>query len=86
MPPRLRSQGGELFQYIIDHWPLSEETVRRFFQQIICAVEHIHYFRCRQCFTMMGGLSPGRAMLAGEGGTISAFSPRFSAVFPHFFF
>lgn len=39
-------QGGELFQYIIDHWPLGEETVRRFFQQLICAVEHIHYFRC----------------------------------------
>lgn len=38
-------KGGELFQYIIDHWPLGEETVRRFFQQLICAVEHIHYFR-----------------------------------------
>uniref|UniRef100_A0A7S1IWQ6 Protein kinase domain-containing protein n=1 Tax=Eutreptiella gymnastica TaxID=73025 RepID=A0A7S1IWQ6_9EUGL len=38
-------KGGELFQYIINNWPLSHNVVRKFFQQLICAVEHIHYFR-----------------------------------------
>ncbi|PWN49730.1 Pkinase-domain-containing protein [Violaceomyces palustris] len=34
--------GGELFQYIVDRGRMSEEEARRFFQQIICAIEYCH--------------------------------------------
>ena len=36
---------GELFYYIVRHWPLPLEQVRKFFQQIIAGVEYIHYYR-----------------------------------------
>ncbi|PWN39346.1 Pkinase-domain-containing protein [Ceraceosorus guamensis] len=34
--------GGELFQYIVDRGRMLEEEARRFFQQIICAIEYTH--------------------------------------------
>jgi 5'-AMP-activated protein kinase, catalytic alpha subunit len=34
--------GGELFEYILTHGRLSEDTARRFFQQIIAGVEYCH--------------------------------------------
>ncbi|KAN0060127.1 Protein kinase [Thecaphora frezii] len=34
--------GGELFQYIVDRGRMSENEARRFFQQIICAIEYCH--------------------------------------------
>lgn len=34
--------GGELFQYIVDRGRMSEDEARRFFQQIICAIEYCH--------------------------------------------
>ncbi|SPO37300.1 related to SNF1 - carbon catabolite derepressing ser/thr protein kinase [Pseudozyma flocculosa] len=34
--------GGELFQYIVDRGRMSENEARRFFQQIICAMEYCH--------------------------------------------
>ena len=37
--------GGELFEYIVKHGRLSIAAARRFFQEIICAVEHTHYYR-----------------------------------------
>ena len=37
--------GGELFAYIVKNYPLKINIVRKFFQQLICAVEQIHYFR-----------------------------------------
>jgi 5'-AMP-activated protein kinase catalytic alpha subunit len=37
--------GGELFHFIVRHWPLPLGQVRRFFQQIIAGVEYTHYYR-----------------------------------------
>ncbi|KAI8813438.1 kinase-like domain-containing protein [Cladochytrium replicatum] len=34
--------GGELFNYIVERGRMSEDDARRFFQQIICAVEYCH--------------------------------------------
>ncbi|UZJ57030.1 hypothetical protein CBS101457_006350 [Exobasidium rhododendri] len=34
--------GGELFQYIVDRGRMPEDEARRFFQQIICAIEYCH--------------------------------------------
>ncbi|KAF9388987.1 Protein kinase [Podila verticillata] len=34
--------GGELFNYIVDNTRLSEDEARRFFQQIVCAIEYCH--------------------------------------------
>ncbi|KAI8136792.1 kinase-like domain-containing protein [Fennellomyces sp. T-0311] len=34
--------GGELFNYIVEKGRMSEDDARRFFQQIICAVEYCH--------------------------------------------
>ncbi|KAF9417661.1 Protein kinase [Podila epigama] len=34
--------GGELFNYIVDKTRLSEDEARRFFQQIVCAIEYCH--------------------------------------------
>ncbi|KAF3940563.1 hypothetical protein ABW19_dt0208380 [Dactylella cylindrospora] len=34
--------GGELFDYIVKHGRMDEDRSRRFFQQIICAVEYCH--------------------------------------------
>ncbi|KND01365.1 CAMK/CAMKL/AMPK protein kinase [Spizellomyces punctatus DAOM BR117] len=34
--------GGELFNYIVNRGRMSEDDARRFFQQIICAVEYCH--------------------------------------------
>ncbi|KAG0734589.1 hypothetical protein G6F62_012055 [Rhizopus arrhizus] len=34
--------GKELFNYIVEKGKLSEDDARRFFQQIICAVEYCH--------------------------------------------
>ncbi|KAJ3296960.1 Protein kinase [Borealophlyctis nickersoniae] len=34
--------GGELFNYIVDRGRMTEDDARRFFQQIICAVEYCH--------------------------------------------
>ncbi|KAF9198498.1 Protein kinase [Haplosporangium sp. Z 27] len=34
--------GGELFNYIVDNTRLSEDEARRFFQQIVCALEYCH--------------------------------------------
>jgi carbon catabolite-derepressing protein kinase len=38
----LQYAGGELFQYIVDRGRMSEDEGRRFFQQIICAIEYCH--------------------------------------------
>lgn len=38
----LECAGGELFDYIVAHGKTAEDTARRFFQQIICAVEYCH--------------------------------------------
>ena len=38
----LEYAGGELFDYIVKHGKMSEDKARRFFQQIICAVEYCH--------------------------------------------
>lgn len=38
----LEYAGGELFDYIVQHGKMAEEKARRFFQQIICAVEYCH--------------------------------------------
>lgn len=34
--------GGELFQYIVDRGRMPEHEARRFFQQVICAMEYCH--------------------------------------------
>ncbi|CDS06508.1 Putative Related to SNF1-carbon cataboliteFT derepressing ser/thr protein kinase [Lichtheimia ramosa] len=34
--------GGELFNYIVEKGRMSEDDARRFFQQVICAVEYCH--------------------------------------------
>lgn len=34
--------GGELFDYLVNHGRMPEEQARRFFQQILCAVEYCH--------------------------------------------
>ncbi|KAF9932842.1 Protein kinase [Linnemannia zychae] len=34
--------GGELFNYIVDNTRLPEDEARRFFQQIVCAIEYCH--------------------------------------------
>ncbi|CAD0112859.1 unnamed protein product [Aureobasidium uvarum] len=38
----LEYAGGELFQYILDHGRMPEDKARKFFQQIVCAVEYCH--------------------------------------------
>ncbi|KAH8670972.1 kinase-like domain-containing protein [Xylariales sp. PMI_506] len=38
----LEYAGGELFDYIVSHGRLPEDKARRFFQQMICAVEYCH--------------------------------------------
>ncbi|KAI1809539.1 Pkinase-domain-containing protein [Poronia punctata] len=38
----LEYAGGELFDYIVSHGKLEEDQARRFFQQMICAVEYCH--------------------------------------------
>ncbi|CAI6334180.1 unnamed protein product [Periconia digitata] len=38
----LEYAGGELFDYIVNHGRLKEEKARKFFQQIVCAVEYCH--------------------------------------------
>lgn len=38
----LEYAGGELFEYIVNHGRLPEDKARKFFQQIICAVEYCH--------------------------------------------
>lgn len=38
----LEYAGGELFDYIVQHGKMKEDAARRFFQQIICAVEYCH--------------------------------------------
>ncbi|KAI9735957.1 MAG: Protein kinase [Cirrosporium novae-zelandiae] len=38
----LEYAGGELFDYIVKHGKMNEDSGRRFFQQIICAVEYCH--------------------------------------------
>lgn len=38
----LEFAGGELFDYIVQHGKMTESKARRFFQQIICAVEYCH--------------------------------------------
>ncbi|KAI9849854.1 MAG: Protein kinase [Sclerophora amabilis] len=38
----LEYAGGELFEYLVQHGKINEESARRFFQQIICAVEYCH--------------------------------------------
>ncbi len=37
--------GGELFQYIVDRGRMPETEARRFFQQVICAMEYCHRHR-----------------------------------------
>lgn len=34
--------GGELFDFLVSHGKVPEDSARRFFQQIICAVEYCH--------------------------------------------
>jgi len=38
----LEYAGGELFDYIVNHGRMTEDKARRFFQQIVCAVEYCH--------------------------------------------
>ncbi|KAJ2899508.1 Carbon catabolite-derepressing protein kinase [Zalerion maritima] len=38
----LEYAGGELFDYIVNHGKMTESEARRFFQQIICAVDYCH--------------------------------------------
>lgn len=38
----LEYAGGELFDYIVKHGRLPEDQARKFFQQMICAVEYCH--------------------------------------------
>jgi carbon catabolite-derepressing protein kinase len=38
----LEYAGGELFDYIVSNGRMSEDKARRFFQQIVCAVEYCH--------------------------------------------
>jgi carbon catabolite-derepressing protein kinase len=38
----LEYAGGELFDYIVQHGRMTEDKARRFFQQIVCAVEYCH--------------------------------------------
>lgn len=38
----LEYAGGELFDYLVKHGKMSEVKARRFFQQIVCAVEYCH--------------------------------------------
>jgi carbon catabolite-derepressing protein kinase len=38
----LEYAGGELFDYIVNHGKLAEVQARKFFQQIVCAVEYCH--------------------------------------------
>ncbi|KAK5143266.1 hypothetical protein LTR04_001943 [Oleoguttula sp. CCFEE 6159] len=38
----LEYAGGELFDYIVQHGRMPEDKARKFFQQIICAVEYCH--------------------------------------------
>lgn len=38
----LEYAGGELFDYIVNHGKMAESEARRFFQQIICAVDYCH--------------------------------------------
>ncbi|RKF76827.1 Sucrose non-fermenting protein kinase 1 [Golovinomyces cichoracearum] len=38
----LEYAGDELFDYIVQHGKMKEDEARRFFQQIICAVEYCH--------------------------------------------
>ncbi|KAI9806735.1 MAG: hypothetical protein M1825_006192 [Sarcosagium campestre] len=38
----LEYAGGELFDYIVQNGKMGEDSARRFFQQIICAVEYCH--------------------------------------------
>ena len=34
--------GGELFNYIVERGRMEEDEARRFFQQIVCAMEYCH--------------------------------------------
>ncbi|KAK4104195.1 Pkinase-domain-containing protein [Parathielavia hyrcaniae] len=38
----LEYAGGELFDYIVAHGKMQEDEARRFFQQMLCAVEYCH--------------------------------------------
>ena len=38
----LEYAGGELFDYLVQHGKMAENKARRFFQQIVCAVEYCH--------------------------------------------
>lgn len=38
----LEYAGGELFDYIVQHGKMKEAEARRFFQQMLCAVEYCH--------------------------------------------
>ncbi|KAK3309159.1 kinase-like domain-containing protein [Chaetomium strumarium] len=38
----LEYAGGELFDYIVQHGKMQEDEARRFFQQMLCAVEYCH--------------------------------------------
>lgn len=38
----LEYAGGELFDYIVSHGRMQEDKARRFFQQMLCAVEYCH--------------------------------------------
>lgn len=38
----LEYAGGELFDYIVQHGKMHEDEARRFFQQMLCAVEYCH--------------------------------------------
>ncbi|KAL2256854.1 hypothetical protein VTK26DRAFT_1025 [Humicola hyalothermophila] len=38
----LEYAGGELFDYIVQHGKMHEDKARRFFQQMLCAVEYCH--------------------------------------------
>jgi len=54
--------GGELFDYIVRHGRLSEDEARKFFQQIIAAVDYFHRHR-----VVHRDLKPENLLLDGNG-------------------
>ena len=40
------SNRGELFGYIMEHWPLPKNIIRFLFQQLIAGVAHLHSRGC----------------------------------------
>ena len=57
----LEYAGGELFDYLVKHGRMTESKARRFFQQIVCAVEYCHRHKI-----VHRDLKPENLLLDGE--------------------